>query len=97
VVRQRDGTLVLVQRHPVDESLLFQVPEVEPILTRIAQIALRHDPKGADSRECPRFRSIQRVVAVAIVHELALRSARQIEIAHEHVPRIDASIVIAIA
>jgi hypothetical protein len=31
------------------------------------------------------------------VHELALRSARQIEIAHEHVPRIDASIVIAIA
>jgi len=53
VLVQRDRTLALVQRHSVDESLLFQVPEVERVVSWIAEIAFRHDPKGADSRESP--------------------------------------------
>jgi len=39
VLGQRHGTLALVQRHSVDESLVFQVPEVERVVPRIAQIA----------------------------------------------------------
>jgi hypothetical protein len=78
----------------LDESLVFQVPEVERLLTRIAQIAFRHDPKGADRREGPRFGSVQRVVAIAVVDQLALRPARQVHVTHEHVPRINAADVL---
>ena len=77
--------------------MVFQVPDVERVVPWIAQIAFRDNPKRPDRRVCARFRSVQRVVAVAIGHELAIGSARQIEIAHEHIPRIDATIVIPIA
>ncbi len=74
----------------MDESLIFQVPEVEHVVTRIAQIALRHDPKGTDSRKRPRFRSVQREMATSVVNQLALRPARQVQVAHEHIARIEA-------
>jgi hypothetical protein len=93
VLRQRDGTIVLVQRHSADESLLFQVPNVERVVPRITQVAFRHDPKGADRRERPRFGSVQCVVAVAVVHQLALWPAWQIHVPHEHIAGINASAV----
>jgi hypothetical protein len=62
----------------------------------IAEVARRHDPKRADGRERAAFRSPQRVLAVAgIVNDLAVRSARQIEVAHKHVARIEAVVSIA--
>ncbi len=58
LLRQRDGALLFVQRDALDESLVFQVPNVESFVPRVAQIAFRHDPKGANGRQRPRFASV---------------------------------------
>jgi hypothetical protein len=97
VLRQRDGALVLVQRHALDESLVFEMAEIERFVSRIAEVALRHDPKRPDGRQRSRFRTVQRVLAVAIVHLLALGSTRQIDSVQEDVARIATAIVIALA
>jgi hypothetical protein len=55
----------------------------------VAQVARGHDPKRADGRQRARFRAAGRVLTVArVAHDLALTSARQIEVAHERVAQV---------
>ena len=55
----------------------------------VAEIACRDDPKRADRRQGAGFRAPQGVLAIpGIVHDLSVRSSRQVEVPHEHVPRI---------
>ena len=84
-----------------DESLLAQMSQVaQPRIGRaivvVAEVARRDDAKRADGREREALRAPQRVLAVAgIVDDLPARSTRQVEIAHEHVARVDALASIA--
>jgi len=97
LLRQRDGALLFVQRDALDESLVFQVSDVESFVSGIAQISFRNDPKGADGRKRPRFASVQRVVAIAVVDQLALQPARQVQVAHKYIARVEADVPLAIA
>ena len=58
LLRQRDGALLFVQRDALDESLVFQVSDVESFVSGIAQISFRNDPKGGNGRQRPRFASV---------------------------------------
>jgi hypothetical protein len=48
-------------------------PNVERLVRRIAHVALTHPSKRADCRQRARVRSVERVVAIAVVDQLALR------------------------
>ena len=62
----------------------------------VAKVACRDDPKRADGREGAGFRAPQGVLAVpGIVDDLSVRSARQVEVPHEHVARIESLVSIA--
>jgi hypothetical protein len=98
---QDDGHVpVALQSLGSDEPVLAEVSEVaRPRIRRplvvVAKVACRHDPKRADGRERAGFRSPQRVLTVSgIVDDLSVRSARQVEVPHEHVPRIAAQVSI---
>jgi hypothetical protein len=98
VVCKGHGTIAPVEGDSLNESLVFEMAQialanVERGIARVAQIPLRYDPKRPDGRQCSRIRSPQLVVAVAVVNQLALRSSRQVEIAHEHVARVHSAIV----
>src|SRR5438067_6619848 len=52
----------------------------------VSQVSCRHDTKRAYGRQCTSLRTAKRVLAVArVVDDLPLASARQLELAHEHV------------
>jgi hypothetical protein len=71
--------------------------DVEGAIASVAQVPLGHDPKRTNGRQRSRIGSAQCVFAVAVVHELALRPFRQVEIAHKHVPRVaSAALVVPI-
>src|SRR5262245_5355528 len=50
-----------IERDPFDQTLIFEVAQVvagpPAFIARVAQVALVHDPKGADGREGPRLRA----------------------------------------
>jgi hypothetical protein len=94
ILRQRDGALSLVQRDSLDESLSFEMPKVRPLLARILQIPFGHHPKRANGRERPGFRAVEGVVPVSVVDQLALPAVWQVQVAHEHIARVEASAVI---
>ena len=54
----------------------------------VAEITTGDHSKRADGRERPRFRAAQRVLAIAVANDLALESARQIEVAREGLARV---------
>src|SRR5262249_45574006 len=53
--RERHGALATVQRNKPYEAFVTQVPNtlarVGPLVARVAEIVLGHDPQGADGRE----------------------------------------------
>ena len=62
----------------------------------IVKVARRDDPKRSDSGERAALRSPQPVLAAAgIVDDLAVRSAWQVEVSHEHVAWIEILIALA--
>jgi hypothetical protein len=73
------------------------VSEISGAAARVTKITLRDHPKRADGRERPRFGSVQRVVAVATVHQFAVVTMWQVEIANEHISRIDSAIIVPVA
>ena len=50
-------------------------------VTLVAQIPFRHDSKGTRDRERSRLGAIERIVSVAVVDQLSVRTAWQVEIA----------------
>jgi hypothetical protein len=60
----------------------------------VAQLPGGHDPKRANGRERPRFRTAESILAGAgIVDDFPLAPPRQIDAAHEHVPGIAVAIL----
>jgi hypothetical protein len=94
-LRERGGAVPTVKRHTLDQPLPFEVPQIGWVLERrvpwVAQIALRHHPKRADRRERPRVRTVERILAIAVMDQLPLTAVRQVQIAHEHVAWIEPS------
>jgi hypothetical protein len=84
-----------------DEAFLTEVAQVAaPWIRRtivvVAKVARRDDPKRANGRQRARFRAPQGVLAVpGIVDDPSVRSARQVEVAHEHIARIESLVTIA--
>jgi hypothetical protein len=97
VACQRDRALMFVQGHALDEPLVFEVSEIAAGLTWLPNVALRDHPKRADRNEGPRFGTIQRVVAVATVHQLAVLAMWQVEIANEWVARTDSALDVPVS
>src|SRR5262249_3825412 len=94
---QSDG-MIARPWHPdrLDEALLAKVPQfavtrVEAAIVRVAQVTTGDHSERADGRQRARFRTAQRVFAIAIPHDLALETARQVEPPREHVARIQGS------
>ena len=54
----------------------------------VAQIARGHDAECADGRERAALGSPERVLAISIVHNVSVVTAGQVEMAHEHIARI---------
>jgi hypothetical protein len=62
----------------------------------VAEVACRHDSKRADGRKGAGLRAPQGVLAVpGIADDLSVRPARQVEVPHEHVSRIEALVSIS--
>ncbi len=71
--------------HPnrLDESLLPEVPQIagtwiERAALLVMEIGTGDHSKRANRRERARFRAAQRVLAIAVAHDLAVGSARQV-------------------
>ena len=62
---------------------------VERTVLAVAEIAGRHDAEGADRGQRANLRAAQPHVAVSRPDTLAFRAARQLEVAREHVARIE--------
>jgi hypothetical protein len=102
LLRQDDGHVPMTsQALGSDEPFLAKVPEVaRPRIGRtpvvVAEVACRDDSKRADGRKGAGFRAPQGVLAVpGIVDDLSVRPARQVEVPHEHVSRIEALVSIS--
>jgi hypothetical protein len=72
----------------LDQPLFAQVPQVAgPWISRapivISEITTGDHSECTNGRERPGFRAAQGVFAIAVVNELALWSARQVNVAHE--------------
>jgi hypothetical protein len=70
----------------LDEALLTQVPKVarSPIswpIVVVPEITTGDHSKRADGCEGSRFRATQRVLTITVVHDLALASSRQVQVA----------------
>jgi hypothetical protein len=73
---------------------LPEMPEVagtwiERTFLCVSQVASRDDTEGANGGECARLRTAQRYVTATCPDAVTFRTARQVEIPHEHVARID--------
>jgi hypothetical protein len=91
------------QAFDADEPLLAKVAQVarariSPAAVVVSQVPCGDHPEGANGREAASLRPSERIRPPArVVDDLALRSARQIEIAHEDIARIQtARLVIAL-
>ncbi len=101
-VRQDHGDIaVAIQRFGSDQTLLPQMPQIAcPWVGRtsivVAQVAGGDNPKRPYSRQRPRFRNAEHVLAMSgVVNNLSFMSTGQVEFAHEHVTRIEAPVSIA--
>jgi len=91
---QRNHVLT-VARHAngLDEPLLTEVAEVtgtwiDRAIVMVAEVTTGDHSKRADRGQRARLRPPQRVFAVAVAHELAFRSARQVQMSGEHLTRV---------
>jgi hypothetical protein len=69
----------------IDEALIAQV--VERLVVDV-EVVFGHDPEGADGGQRTAILAIQLVYTVTINDQLALLSARQVEVVHQAVARI---------
>jgi hypothetical protein len=88
---------VPLARHPsgVDEAQFAEVaelgvPQVQRPIFAVAEVLGGDNSKGTDGPQRATLRAAQRVLAVAVKHSLALRSAGEVELAQEYVSRIRA-------
>ncbi len=70
------------------------MPQIAPVrvertVLAVAEIAGGHDAEGADGGERANLRAAQPHVAVSRPDALAFRAARQLEVAREHIARIE--------
>jgi hypothetical protein len=73
----------------LDQPLFAQMPQVaRPRVSRavVAEITTGDHSERANGRERARFRAAQCVLAVSIVDQLAIASARQVNVACERIP-----------
>jgi hypothetical protein len=61
----------------------------------VSEITTGDHSKGANGRERAGLRAAQGVLAIAVAHDLAFQSARQVEVTREHFTRVEAALVIA--
>ena len=86
---------VTIQSFALDESLVAQVaqvaqPRIGTSAVVVSQVARGHHPERANRRERAGLRLSERIRLLArVVDDLALRPARQVEITHENVARIE--------
>jgi hypothetical protein len=102
LLRQDDSHVPMTsQALGSDEPFLAEMsevarPRIDRTLVVVAEVVCRDDPKRSDRREGPGFRAPQGALAIlGIVDDLSVRSARQVEVPHEHVSRIVALVSIA--
>jgi len=101
---QNDGDVASAgESDRIDQTLAAQVPQVAGARVSwparlIAQVTRRHHPKRPGGREHASFGTAQRVLAIAaIVDDVSIAAARQIQVSHEDVTRIEAArIVVAL-
>jgi hypothetical protein len=102
LLRQDNGHIAMTV-YPLgsDEPFLPEVSEVaRPRIGRalvvVPEVVCQDDAKRADGRQRASLRASQGVLAVpGVVDDLAVRSAGQVKVPHEHVPRIEAAVSIA--
>src|SRR5262245_56346278 len=58
----------------------------------VAEVTTGDHSKGADGRERLRFRATERVLAIPVANDLALQSARQIQVARKGLTRVVATV-----
>jgi hypothetical protein len=69
---------------------------IEGLVLTVAQVARGHDAERASRRQRATFGATDSVVVVTLRNVLALKAARQIDLSHEHVARVNVAVVIAI-
>jgi hypothetical protein len=89
-----DGSFA-ISRHTnrLDQSLLAQVSEIARARVRgsvmvVTKVTTGDHSKRTNGCERTRFGSTQRVLTVTVSHELAFRSARQVEMTRERLARV---------
>jgi hypothetical protein len=83
----------------LNQTLFPEMPQIarariERSIVLVAEITTGDHSKGTDRRECPRLRTAERVLAIAIAHELAFVSAREIQITRKDITRIVAALAL---
>jgi len=109
---ERESAVAAVEIHDTREPFLTQVAQVRltragRVIAWIAEVAFRHGPKRAEGCERAAIIAVQFVPAIAVEHDLAFHTARQVEAFDEGVSRIVraftcisiafASVIVAIA
>ena len=94
-LREHDQRAVVADgRDGLDEPRVSEVPQIAPVrvertVLAVAEIAGRHDAEGADGGERANLRAAQPHVAVSRPDTLAFRASRQLEVAREHIARVE--------
>jgi hypothetical protein len=83
--RERQTALAVAQVNQFDEPLIVEV--VQGVVRKI-EIAFRHDAERADGSQRAAVFAVKIVDSVAINDQFPLVAARQVEVAHQGVPRI---------
>src|SRR5262245_17336688 len=95
---QRDRVLARTgHARGLDEPLVAEVPKIasartQPPIPVVAKITTGDHSKRADGRERPRLRAAQRVLTIAVAHDLALETAGQVQVARERLAGIEAAL-----
>src|SRR5262249_54062878 len=81
---QRHSTVSAVQLHRLDQALVPKVPDIRiarvgALVATTPEVTVGNDPKGADSRHRSAVVAVQFVTLVAIEHDFAIETARQLE------------------
>jgi hypothetical protein len=85
VLCQGHAALVVAKVNDIDEALIAQV--VERLVVDV-EVVFGHDTEGADGGQRAAILAIQLVYTVTINDQLALLSARQVEVVCQAVARI---------
>ncbi len=100
-IREHQGAMPAVQWHMLNQPLLLEVAQIGSLVVRgitwVPQVARRHHPKRTDRRQRSRVGTFDRVIAVTLMNQFPVTAVRQVEIAHEHVARVEAAAIVVTA